>query len=934
MPAVTDTKLRESLEALKRLQAREAVALRHNNALLDGLESMTRATSPAEAIEALLALVARTFNAGLVGLVRQLPEPGHFRLQRATDPRFQDLAFEAPPGLIARAHHVAAPADILAPAAADGLPMGSLMLAPLPVPEGPPVALACFAHATAAFAAEDLQFLGRLARLTAHAMTTAMLDERNALLAAVIEGSSTALSIADARDPNLPVIYVNEAFCRLTGYAPLEVLGRNCRFMAGEPGDSPERSRLREAVETLKGGRFEVVNRRRDGSSFLNQLTLFPVGGSPEAPRYLVGTQFDITETRALEHERNAAHERLVAALGSAKQGFVVIDPAGKVVLANRGWSDFFPAGADGWPEGARFVDCWRRHLVESGTPPEEAAVAAAARLAELLAGKPAAEVRSVTGRIALLNDRPTPDGGAVATLTDVTERVATEARLAEQAAAMDASNDGIAFTDAEGRFIYMNPAHARMFGFPEDAPPLGQPWSILYTEEAVEELKRTAFPVLGSVGQWRGEAVGRRADGSPVEQEVSLSLREDGGIVCATRDIGERRAAEREKVRLREQLQVAQRQEAIGQLASGLAHDLNNLLAAISGSATLIEDQGTAECRVHAGRIQAAAGMATSLVHKMLSFGSRRPERRRVDLARLVRESADLLRAGLPAQHRLDIQLPDGAIEAEADPTEVIQVLLNLGINARDALPPRDGVIRMHLAPASESDRGTELVFGTMPQGPAAVLSVADNGCGIADADIARIFQPYYSSKGEAGTGLGLAVVAGIVNAAGAGIAVSRTPGGGATFRIFWPLEPAPQPQPMRLSAPRGELAGLGVLLVDDNPVVVETLARFLEDAGAEPGPSLDPADTLLALREDPDAWALLVTDFDMPGMNGAELAQAARKIRPDLPILLCTALPEAHRQPSDALFDIVIGKPVNPDNFLAAAEAAIARHARRTTP
>jgi PAS domain S-box-containing protein len=809
MSAVKDAKLRESLEALKSLQAREAIALRHNNALLDGLERMTRATSPAEAIEALLALAARTFNASLVGLLRQLPEPGRYRLQQATDPGFEGLAFEGPPSLAASLHHVKAPAALLGPDDAARLALGSLMLAPLPVAEGPPMALACAAAARDAFSPEDLQLLGRLARLTAHAMTTAMLDERNALLAAVIEGSSAALTIADARDPNLPVIYVNDSFVRLTGFAPLEVLGRNCRFMAGESPDSPERQRLRAAIETRSGGRFEILNRRRDGTPFLNQLTIFPVGGTPGAPRYLVGTQVDITE------------------------------------------------------------------------------------------------------------------------------RVANEARLAEQAAAMDASNDGIAFTDPDGRFIYMNPAHARMFGFPDTQAPIGQPWTALYTEEAVEELKRTAFPVLGSVGQWRGEAVGRRLDGTPVEQEISLSLREDGGIVCATRDIGERRAAEREKMRLREQLQVAQRQEAIGQLASGLAHDLSNLLAAISGSATLIENNAGSECRLHAGRIQAAAGMAGSLVQKMLNIGSRRTERRQVDLAQAVRDSADLLRVSLPAQQRLELSLPDAPVEAEADLTEVTQVLLNLAINARDALPPRNGVVRMELALATEADRAMPLIVGTMPRGPAAVFSVTDNGNGIADADIASIFQPYYSSKGEAGTGLGLAVVAGIVTAAGAGISVGTGPGGGACFRVVWPLnqQPAAPAAPVP-AAPRGDLAGLGILLVDDNPVIVESLARVLEDAGAEPGPSLDPADTLLALKEDPDAWALLVTDFDMPGMNGAELAAAARKLRPDLPILLCTALPEAHRQQDDSPFDIVIGKPVSPGNFLAAAEAALARHKQRTTP
>lgn len=528
--------------------------------------------------------------------------------------------------------------------------------------------------------------------------------------------------------------------------------------------------------------------------------------------------------------------------------------------------------------------------------------------------------------------DRP---AGFAAIMRDVSlrkgleaERDQTQQRMAEQVAAIEASNDGIALTDSEGRFLFMNTSHAAMFGFPDRAAPLGLSWTELYAPDEVERLERDAFPTLNATGQWRGEAVGRKRDGTPVMQEVSLSLRGNGGLVCVTRDIGARLRAEREKARLREQLLAAQRQEAVGQLASGIAHDFNNLIAAISGSAALIESAGDAELRRHAGRIQAAAGAAASLVEKMLSLGARTPKREEVDLRAVVTGVGDLLRASLPARHRLKLSVPDAPLPAVADATELMQVVLNLGINARDALAGRDeGRIEIDVAPFDRATAPAALALGQLPAGPAARLRVTDSGCGIAAADLATIFQPFVSHKREAGTGLGLAVVAGIVTAAGGGIAVRSAPGEGTCFDVFWPLDAPAAPQPRAPAAPgTGSLAGQTVLVVDDNPAVVETLAGLLERAGAEVGPCVDPRDALAALSDDPEAWTLLITDFDMPHLSGAALAAAARDIRPDLPVLLCTALPEA-RRPGGA-FDGVVGKPVAADRLVAAAEAAIAAH------
>lgn len=517
-------------------------------------------------------------------------------------------------------------------------------------------------------------------------------------------------------------------------------------------------------------------------------------------------------------------------------------------------------------------------------------------------------------------------------------QRAATEARLAQQIAAIEASNDGIAVTDAAGNFIFMNRAHAAMFGFETAEALIGQPWCVLYDDANARLISDIAMPVLNENGRWRGEAQGRRCDGGAVDQEVSLSLSADGGIVCVTRDIGERLTLEREKARLREQLMLAQRQEAVGQLASGIAHDFNNLIAAIAGTASLLERIADPQVRRHALRIQSAAATATGLVDKLLALGRRAPDLKPVDLRAIVSSVRDLVVPSLAdPQHRIEIDLPAAPVLARADDTELMQVVLNLALNSRDALPgSQAGRITLTLLEAAGHSPAGGVLVGAIPQGPAALIRVSDTGCGIAPDDIEQVFEPYYTRKGDAGTGLGLAVVAGIVANAGGAIAVSSRMGSGSVFEIWWPLQSiAEEAGALAIdgAADIDVLAGKAVLVVDDNPAVVETLVAMLEQAGAEPGPCLDPGDALAAVEEDPQAWDLVITDYDMPGMNGAALARAVRAIRCDLPLMLLSALPRAHqRRAGDAdLFDAVLGKPAGMEALVAAARTAMAAARKR---
>lgn len=520
--------------------------------------------------------------------------------------------------------------------------------------------------------------------------------------------------------------------------------------------------------------------------------------------------------------------------------------------------------------------------------------------------------------------------------------RIATEARLARQMAAIDASDDGIALTDAEGYFTFMNRAHAAMFGYPDPAALIGEAWSVLYTPEEARRIDEEAMPVLFASGQWRGETRGLKADGTPVEQEIALSLAPEGGIVCVTRDVGERRSMEREKARLREQLMLAQRQEVVGQLASGIAHDFNNLIAAISGTAELLRTMGDNRVRHHALRIQSAATTAAGLTEKLLTLGRRVPHPRLVDLRRTIWDVRDLVAPSLTDPlHRIELELPSAPLMALTDDTELNQVVLNLALNARDALRPGETHrIKLEVMPAEGYRPTGRLVLGTVPQVPAALIRVSDTGIGIRAEELEQVFEPFFTHKGEAGTGLGLAVVAGIIASNAGALAIQSWPDCGTVFEIWWPLEPggiAGAAAADGNAAPAGRrgvgLAGKAVLVVDDNPAVVDTLAAMLERLGVEVGPCVDPADAIAVVRDDPAAWDLVITDYDMPGMNGAELAKRLRKLRAGLPILLLTALPRVHQlhQGPDGLFDTVLGKPASAAQLASAAAAAIARASER---
>jgi PAS domain S-box-containing protein len=359
--------------------------------------------------------------------------------------------------------------------------------------------------------------------------------------------------------------------------------------------------------------------------------------------------------------------------------------------------------------------------------------------------------------------------------------------------------------------------------------------------------------------------------------------------VVITTVDVTEQRQAREEKALLQEQLRHAEKLEAVGRLAGGVAHDFNNILAAILGFAESSLEEAVPGAPLHENQlhIREAAQRARDLVRQILTFGQRdRPEPKPVDSATVVGEALALARASIPATVELVPSLDAAAGTVLADRTQLHQIVLNLCSNARDAVGPT-GRIEVTL---SREDAGAEMAEkGEFRAGRYVRLRVRDDGVGMDEATRARLFEPYLTTKGRSGGhGLGLAVVHGIVTASGGSLRVQSAVGRGTTFDVYLPrLDVVAAPIEVAAVAPKG---GERILLVDDEPLVRSAHRRVLQSLGYTVTEAPDGLEALELVRRSPGAFDLVFTDQSMPRLGGAELARQLHAEKPALRVLLCT--------------------------------------------
>lgn len=519
---------------------------------------------------------------------------------------------------------------------------------------------------------------------------------------------------------------------------------------------------------------------------------------------------------------------------------------------------------------------------------------------------------------------------GFVAAQTDITELEESHQRaMSVRAQALEASSDGIGITDADGFYIYLNPAHRRMFGIEleEDVGTLS--WRDIYGAEAARHLETVALPKLFADGSWIGRTRGLRRDGTGLEQELALSLTVDGGILCITRDVSRLRAVEAERQRLSEELQLAQRRETVAQLAAGVAHDLNNFLAVVSGTVELLssESEGNEVLKTGFDRISKTMDAVRDLVSGLADLSRPIASTDVVDLCTIIVETVDLLGTERVEQHSVETVLPEFALPVRANRTAVLQVAMNLALNACESGP--SAAVRITAGLQPQVDLRTAPDIGSIEAGKEyAFITVLDTGDGIVEALRDRLFERYLTTKGNAGTGLGLPIVAGILKDHDGVLWFDSQPGKGTTATVAWPMareDHVERGDVVEVASVVGDLRGHRLLVVDDVADVADVFARMLETTGASTTVISDARDAMDLLGNEPSRFSAIVTDLDMPGTSGVDLARFAMRQNPAIPCVLVTAKPIGELKGNRSLFYSVLEKPVESHSLLHAVRAAV---------
>lgn len=498
---------------------------------------------------------------------------------------------------------------------------------------------------------------------------------------------------------------------------------------------------------------------------------------------------------------------------------------------------------------------------------------------------------------------------------------------------------------DPTGVIRSWNPGAARMKGYAADEI-IGRHFSSFYTpEDRAAGVPQRALATALSEGKFEAEGWRLRKDGTRFWASVVIDpIRDETGALRGfakiTRDITERRKAQEALDEAREALAQAQKMEAVGQLTGGVAHDFNNLLQAISSSLELIEQRlaaGRTDIASFAATARAAVDRAASLTRRLLAFARRQPLKpERADLNMLVVGLWDLLGRSVGEEVRLERRLAEPLWPIHADVNQIESALLNLVINARDAMP-EGGCVTVETA--NVSLRPADLVNepGVEP-GDYAVLTVRDSGTGMPPDVLARVFEPFFTTKpiGQ-GTGLGLSQLYGFARQSGGFVRIDSAVGRGTAVHLHLPRDqdaaeqPEPAPAPTAIPAPPVGRAGRGtVLVVEDEELVRMLLVEVLEGDGYTVQEAADgPAALARLAAAGPEAKPpvdLLVTDVGLPGLNGRQLAEAAQAHYPDLKVLFLTgyAFQALDDRPGDGEDGLgrnmrMLAKPVAVDAFRA---------------
>ena len=734
--------------------------------------------------------------------------------------------------------------------------------------------------------------------------------------------SDNIIDVIWTTDLRLAMTYVSPSVQRLMGYTVAEAMRLPLERLLTPASVEEARSNLKAALAEnaargkVVGGRtLEVELVRKDGTTVWVELRISFLRGADGVAQGTLGVARDISERRrAAEALRSmlvataattgeeffrALVEQLAGALG-VRHALVgeLVEPDYNRVRTLAVWSDgrlgenleYDLAGSPcervvGAGGLVAFPDRLRERFPDARV---------VARLgAESFVGIP---LRDGTGRVlgglAVMHDGPMERLGLAESLLSVfairaateMERRRTEQRLSLQSAVMEAAANAIVITAPDSTIQWINPAFTRLTGY-SLAEAIGQTTRLLNSGRQPRGFYADLWQTITAGKVWRGEMVNRRKDGTLYTERMTITpvLQSSGssGTAAITHFVAVKEDVTALK-QMEEQLRRAQRMEAVGRLAGGVAHDFNNLLQAMLGLTQLERLRG-GDPATSAERLQEMEELlrrGAQLTQQLLLFSRREePRTERFDLNDGIRESAKLLQRLLRADVTLAFELAAEPLPVEADRGQIGQVCMNLAVNAADAMP-EGGTLTVR------SGRERDDVW----------FSVTDTGHGIPEPIRDHIFEPFFTTKGDQrGTGLGLAVVHGIVSQHGGEVEVQSSVGTGTTFRVLLPRRAEENEGAVPAAAQAGTLPrgdGQRVLLVEDNDAVRRAFERLLVRLGYEVRAvgSGEEADLLPA----PQPFTLLLTDMVLPGMSGAVLAARLRERWPALRVIFMSGYTE----------------------------------------
>jgi PAS domain S-box-containing protein len=753
------------------------------------------------------------------------------------------------------------------------------------------------------FGPGEIAALARVTESLSLALDVFERDERRAAAEAALEqreaalrgffGDSAALmgliEVLGAEEYRFTLL--NAPLAALLGLEPGPQAGRSAPELGlGESAFDELRRRFLDLAPGATTTWEQAIEVRRERRAFV--ISANAIQG--ERGRRRVGVlAVDITALRAAEEALDESRALLAAIVDSARDAIVVVDEGCRVVRANPAAEALL---------GVRVAEIAGRHLGDlygphrgcercHCTPERSCAVdgacwqrATPGAIEELAWARPDGRRVQTEASFSPIEVRDAKLCAII--LRDVGERRREEEHHRVLARLVEQSSNLVLVTDTSGRIEYVNPRFTEVTGYAL-SDLAGQTPRILKSGLTPKATYESLWSTILGGGTWQGELTDRTKGGATFVAAVTISpIVDDAGkvthFVGSQEDVTERR-------RLEAEVRQSQKLESLGMLAGGIAHDFNNLLTAILGYAGFLAEElpKGSEAQADAIEIHRTGERAAALTRQLLAFSRRQAiSPVELDLGELVVNLSKMLRRLIGEDIELSVIPSVVAPFVMADPGQIEQVVLNLAVNARDAMP-NGGVLRIETGFAEVESAGG-------PMGPApgrwAMLRVADTGTGMSEETLARIFEPFFTTKEKGrGTGLGLATCFGIVKQSGGHIRVRSALGEGSVFEVLLPaIEQGAGPRaPSLVPAPQPE-GSAKVLLAEDEPAVRAMAARVLADAGYEVVVASNGEEALGIVQHHPDAFALLVTDVVMPRMGGIELAAAARALCPGLGVLL----------------------------------------------